>query len=90
MGTETFSSQYDPVIVRQVLFEEIIELHPQRLTIAELARRIASDPIDGREIGTASEAISDLRRAGLVRYRNDDQVVEPTHAAFEAVKVLAR
>ena len=58
--------------------------------MAELVQRIASDPMDGREIDTASEAISDLRGAGLVRYRNDDQVVEPTHAALETVKLLAR
>jgi hypothetical protein len=35
-----------------------------------------------------THAIRDLRRAGLLRYRNDDEVVEPTHAAFSATALL--
>jgi hypothetical protein len=92
MAAETTAvpAQYDPAIVRRVIFEEIIELHPQRLTTAELAQRIASDPLDSQEIETAMEAVRDLRRRGLVRYRNDDQIVEATHTTLEAVKMLTR
>ncbi len=80
--------KYNPELVAQVILEEAIELYPQRLTVGELSLRIVSDPDDGREVETASEAICDLRRSGLFRYRNDDQVVEPTHAAFSAAAIF--
>jgi hypothetical protein len=80
--------KYDLAPVRQVILEETLELHPQRLTVGELVLRIVSDPDDGVEVETATEAIRDLRRSGLVRYRNDDQVVEPTHAAFSAAAIF--
>lgn len=80
--------KYNPALVAQVILEEAIELHPQRLTVGELALRIVSDPDDGVEVETANEAILDLRRSGLLRYRNDDQVVEPTHAAFSAAALF--
>lgn len=80
--------KYDLGLVRQVILEETLELHPQRLTVGELARRIVSDPDDGMEVETATEAIRDLRRSGLLRYRNDDQVVEPTHAALTAAAIF--
>jgi aryl-alcohol dehydrogenase-like predicted oxidoreductase len=80
--------RYNPALVAQAVLEEAIELHPQRLTVGELSLRVVSDPDDGMEVETATEAIRDLRRSGLFRYRNDDQVVEPTHAAFSAVAIF--
>lgn len=80
--------KYDPTLVEQVILEEAIELHPQRLTVGELSLRIVSDPEDSMEVETATHAIRDLRRSGLLRYRNDDEVVEPTHAAFRAAAIF--
>ena len=80
--------KYNPALVEQVILEEAIGLHPQRLTIGELSLRIVADPDDGREVETATDAIRDLRRSGLFRYRNDDQVVEPTYAALRAHALL--
>jgi hypothetical protein len=82
------SPNYDPALVERVILEEAIDVHPQRLTVRELALRIVSDPEDCTELETATEAIRDLRRSGLVRYRNDDQVVEPTHAALSAAAIF--
>jgi hypothetical protein len=82
------SPRYDPALVEQAILEEAIELHPQRLTVRELSLRIVSDPDDSREVETAACAIRDLRRSGLLRYRNDDEVVEPTHAAFSAAAIF--
>lgn len=80
--------KYDPALVEQLILEEAIELYPQRLTVGELSLRIVADPDDGLEVETAIHAIRDLRRSGLFRYRNDDQVVEPTHAALRAAQLL--
>jgi hypothetical protein len=82
------SPNYDPVLVEQVILDEALDLHPQRLTVRELSLRIVSDPHDSTEVETATDAIRDLRRSGLLRYRNDDQVVEPTHAAFSAAEIF--
>lgn len=80
--------EHDPEIVARVILIEVIERAPARLTVDELALRIASDPEDVREAETATDAIRDLRRAGLVRYRNDEELVEPTQAALRAYSLL--
>jgi DNA-binding transcriptional ArsR family regulator len=80
--------KYNPKLVGEAILLEIVEQHPIRLTVGELALRIVADPDDGMEVETATHAIRDLRRSGLVRYRNDDQVVEPTQAALCAHDLL--
>jgi hypothetical protein len=73
--------KYASKLVEETMLIEIIEQHPLRLTIGELVLRIVADPDDSREVETATEAIRNLRRSVLVRYRDDDDLVEPTQAA---------
>jgi hypothetical protein len=75
-------------MVERTVLEEVIELHPERLTIPELILRIAIDPDDTAAIDTIRNAIRDLRRSGLLRYGNDEGIVEPTHAAIRAFSLL--
>lgn len=82
------SPKYDPELVERVVLEEAIDLHPDRLTISGLTLKIVTDPSDDLEVETATHAIRDLRRSGLLRYRNDDEVVEPTHSALRAHALL--
>lgn len=82
------SPRYDPELVERAILEEVLNLHPQRLTVGELSLRIAGDTEDSLEIETAVEATHSLRASGLVRYRSDDLVVEPTHAALRAAALL--
>jgi hypothetical protein len=86
----TTQPNYRPNLVEEALFVEAVDLHPLRLTIPELSLKIAANPHDGREMETIAEAIRELRRCGLFRYRNDDEVVEPTQAALRAFELLAR
>jgi hypothetical protein len=79
---------YNLASVEHVILTEIIEQHPARLTVDELSLRIVADPADSREVEVATDAIRNLRRSGLIRYRNDDLVVEPTHTALRAAAVL--
>jgi hypothetical protein len=81
---------YRPKLVEDALLGVAVNLHPARLTIHELSLKVATDPHDGEEIETITEAIRELRRCGLFRYRNDDEVVEPTQAALHAFDLLAR
>lgn len=83
------SPKYDPEVVERVVLEEAIDLHPQRLTAPELALRIVTNPDDRMEMETAIQAIRELRRSGLLRYRDDDEVVEPTPSALRAHALLA-
>ncbi len=72
-----------------MILVEVVEQHPLRLTIGELAGRIVADPDDVTEVETARAAIRDLRRATLVRYRNEDELVEPTQAAIRVYQLLS-
>lgn len=81
--------KYNPELVEHVILVEIIEQHPARLTVGELSLRIVADPADSREVEIATGAIRDLRRSGLIRYRSDDLVVEPTHTALRAAAIFA-
>lgn len=77
-----------PELLERTVLEEAIELHPERLTIDELVLRIAADPDDGTQVEAIRQATRELRRSGLLNYRNDDEVVEPTHAAMTAYTLL--
>lgn len=89
MGADTAGSpRYDLETVERTMLEEILRRHPQRLTVAELSLLIVADPADDLEVETAKQAASNLRSAGLVRYRNDDEIVEPTYAALRARALL--
>lgn len=81
-------SKYNPELVERAVVEEVFNRHPERLTIGELSQRIAGDPDDDSEIETITQAIAELRCSGLVRYRNGDQIVEPTHAALRFVALM--
>jgi hypothetical protein len=80
--------KYNLELVARAILEEAVELHPQRLTVGELALRIVADPDDSREVEVATQAIHDLRRSGLLRFWDDDLVVEPTQAALRAYSLL--
>lgn len=89
MNPAADSPNYDSELVERAVLEEVIELYPQRLTTPELAMRIVADPDDRQELETVTHAVRELRRSGLLRYRNDDELVEPTHAAVRAHRLLA-
>jgi hypothetical protein len=65
----------------QALLAEIITLHPDRLTPAELVRWMQGKPSDAGRIAIL-DALLVLKRSGLVR--QNGEVLEPTHAALRA------
>jgi hypothetical protein len=82
------SPNYLPEHVERAVLEAVIDLLPVRLTVAELCLRIAANPEDRREVEVIKRAIRDLKRSGLLRCRSDDQIVEPTQAAVQALALL--
>jgi hypothetical protein len=77
-----------PAEFEQAALTEVVKLHPEHLTISELILRIAPDPEDEATQEKVRHAIRELRRSGLARYRDEDEVVEPTHAALRAFDLL--
>lgn len=73
--------------VERAVLEEVLNLHPDHLTIHELVLKIGADRdvLDGE---TIRHAIRDLRASGLLRYVGD--VVAPTYAALRAAFLLLR
>ena len=87
MNLHAASPNFDVETVEAVVLEVVAELHPDNLPMDRLAQRIASDPDDCREMATATQAIHNLRKLGLLSDR-DDEIVEPTPAALRAVALL--
>ena len=72
--------------LERIAITEILQLYP--LTIPELIMRVALDPDDEATKDRIRVATRDLRRDGLVRYRDDDGVVIPTRAAIRMNELL--
>lgn len=72
-------------LLEHAVFTMILDLHPQHLTSAELALKVAGrqDRLDSLAV---QQAIDTLGDAGLARHGSD--VVEPTHAAVHAAELL--
>lgn len=77
-----------PLELERTVLTEVVQLHPELLTIPELILRIASDPQDESMREKIRQAARELRRSGLARFRDEDEVVEPTHAAIRANELL--
>jgi len=71
--------------IERAVLEEVLHLHPDHLTIAELMQKVAADRDRSEDEGIA-QAIRDLTGSGLLR--EIDDVVVPTHAALRAAALL--
>jgi hypothetical protein len=72
--------------LERMVVTEIVELG--ELTIPELILRIARNPDDEVVKDRIRIATRDLRRDGLVRYRDDDEIVTPTRAAVRGYELF--
>jgi hypothetical protein len=70
----------------RAVLTEVVQRH--RLAMSELILRTARDPEDDATKEEIKHAARDLRRFGLVRYRDDDEVVEPTDAGLRAFEIF--
>lgn len=74
--------------LERTVLTETVQLHPEQLTIPELILRVARDPYAETTNEEIRKATRELRRSGLIRYRDDDEVVEATHTAYRAYELF--
>lgn len=80
--------KYNPALVEQAVLEEAVELHSRCLRIGEVILRIVANSNDSREVEIATQAISNLKRSGLLRGDDESELVKPTQAALRAYALL--
>lgn len=80
----------DPELVERAVLEEVVELLPVRLTVSELCQKITAGSQDKGRLEVVRHAVRDLRGWGLVRYRDVEQLVEPTPAAIHFFDLFNR
>ncbi|HXQ89194.1 MAG TPA: hypothetical protein VN733_06095 [Solirubrobacterales bacterium] len=74
--------------VESAVMRQLLDLHPTRLTLAELVRELCGDRGDFAERDAVERAVRDLSAVGLLHRRED--FVEPTRAALRLSDLLDR
>ena len=72
--------------VESAVMGQLLELHPTRLTLAELVRELGGDRGGFAERDAVERAVRDLSAVGLL-HRSED-FVEPTRAALRFSDLL--
>ena len=73
--------------VEAALLQQVLNLHPARLTVAELVRDLAGGEADFGARDAIERAIRELVGAGLL-HRTEDTLVTPTRAALHFGRLL--
>lgn len=74
--------------VESAVLHQLLELHPTRLTLAELVRELGGDSESFAERDAVERAVRDLSAVGLLHRR--ESFVEPTRAALRFSDLLDR
>lgn len=74
--------------LESAVLQQLLELHPTRLTLAELVRELGGNRADFAERDAVERAVRDLGAVGLLH--QGEQFVEPTRAALRFSDLLGR
>lgn len=85
-GDFTAPAEEDAKVERAVL-ARVLDHHPTRLTMPELAREVCEDPDDFGEGDALARAVRDLTAAGLLRM--EGVAVVPTLAVVHADRLFS-
>ncbi|HEX4307944.1 MAG TPA: hypothetical protein VHZ54_18055 [Solirubrobacterales bacterium] len=77
---ENLTNEAADTRLESALLQRILDLHPTRVTVAELLRDLAGEEADFAARDATERAIRELTGAGLL-HRDDDDFVTPTRAA---------
>jgi hypothetical protein len=70
------------------VLQQILDFHPAQVTVAEIVREVAGEPLDFGERDAVERAIRDLAGAGLLH--RHDEFIAPTRAALRFNELLDR
>jgi hypothetical protein len=70
------------------VIQQLLDLHPAQLTVAELVRELAGENADFAERDAIERAVRDLGAVGLLHCIQD--IVAPTRAALRLSELLDR
>jgi hypothetical protein len=73
--------------VESALLQRLLDLHPTRVTKAELVRDLAGEDPDFAARDAVDRAVRELIGAGLL-HRTDDDLITPTRAAIHFGELL--
>jgi hypothetical protein len=74
--------------VESAVLRQLLDLHPTRLTMAELTREVAGSRNDFAERDAVERAVRDLAATGLLH--RGEEFVAPTRAALRFSELLDR
>jgi predicted transcriptional regulator len=74
--------------VESAVLQQLLDLHPTQLTVAELVRELGADRAGFAERDAVERAIRDLSAAGLLH--EGERFVAPTRAALRFSQLLDR
>ena len=74
--------------VESAVLRQLLDLHPTRLTVAELVRELGGDRGGFAERDAVERAVRDLTAAGLLH--QGEEFVAPTRAALRFSELLDR
>ena len=84
---ENLTNEGEDARVEAALLQRVLDLHPTRMTAAELVRDLAGEDADFGARDGVERAIRELTGAGLL-HRAEDGLVTPTRAAVHFGELL--
>jgi hypothetical protein len=84
---DNLTNEGEDARVESALLQRVLDLHPARMTDAELVRDLAGADADFGARDGVERAIRELSGAGLL-HRGDDGLITPTRAALHFGELL--
>lgn len=75
--------------VESVVLQQLLDLHPTRLTMSELVREVSASRGSFAERDAVSRAVRELAAVGLL-HKEAEEFVTPTRAALRFSELLER
>ncbi len=87
-SNDSGTTQGDDIATESAVLQQLLDIHPAQLTVAELVREIGGERAGFAERDAIERAVRDLGGVGLLHRRDD--FVAPTRAALRFNELLDR
>lgn len=87
-SNDSGTTQGDDITTESAVLQQLLDIHPAQLTVAELVREISGERAGFAERDAIERAVRDLGGVGLLHRRDD--FVAPTRAALRFSELLDR